>query len=63
MPVPHRDLTPCQAVAAVRARVRKRITALEGVRLPEYAIVIHELRIVEDLLARAEHYIESIRTH
>jgi hypothetical protein len=43
--------------------VRKRIAALEGVRLPEYAIVIHELRIVEDLLARAEHYIESLRTH
>jgi hypothetical protein len=39
--------------------VRKRIAALEGVRLPEYAIVIHELRIVEDLLARAEAYIES----
>jgi hypothetical protein len=42
--------------------VRKRITAIQGVRLPDYAIVIHEVRIVEHLLARAEHYIESIRT-
>jgi hypothetical protein len=59
MQVPGRDLTPCQAVAAVRSRVRKRIAALENVRLPEYMIVIHELRIVEDLLARAEAYIKS----
>jgi hypothetical protein len=40
-------------------RVHKRIGALDGVRLPECAIVIHELPIVEDLLARAEHYIEG----
>jgi hypothetical protein len=53
---------PSHAVAAASSRVRKRIAALEGVRLPEYALVIHELRIVEDLLARAEQYTEGLKS-
>ena len=39
-------------------RVQKLISVLEGVRLSEYAIALHELRVMLDLLQRAANYIE-----
>jgi hypothetical protein len=51
-------LTPKQVVDLLAQRLRKRITALEGVRLTEYSIALYELKIVLDLLQRASIYIE-----
>ena len=51
-------LAPKQVVDLLADRVRRRISILEGTRLPEYLIVLHELRLVHDLLLRASKYIE-----
>ena len=51
-------LKPKQVVDLVAQRVRKRIAGLEWIRMSEYTIAVHELRIVLDLLQRASQYIE-----
>ena len=51
-------LKPKLVVDLVAQRVGKRIAALEGTRMCEYSIAMHELRIVLDLLERASNYIE-----
>jgi hypothetical protein len=52
-----RQLKPKEVVDLIIQRTRKRITALEGVRMVEYEIALHELRLV-DLLKRASSYLE-----
>jgi hypothetical protein len=49
-------LKPKLVVDPVAQRVGKRIAALEGTRMYEYSIAVHELRIVPDLLERASNY-------
>ena len=51
-------LPPKQVVDLLAQRVRKRIRVLEEIRLSEYSIAVHELRVVLDLLQRASAYIE-----
>ncbi len=51
-------LPPKQVVDLLAARVRKRIRVLEEIRLSEYSIAVHELRVMLDLLQRAAAYIE-----
>jgi hypothetical protein len=52
------QLNPKQVLDVLARQVRKRIGALEGVRLSEYTIALYELRVVLDLLQRAAKYIE-----
>lgn len=51
-------LPPKQVVDLLAQRVRKRIRVLEEIRLSEYGIAVHELRVLLDLLQRAAIYIE-----
>ena len=52
------QLKPKQVIDLIAQRVRKRVTALEGVQLSEYSIALYELNIVLDLLKRASSYVE-----
>jgi hypothetical protein len=49
---------PKEVVDLIVQRTRKRIVALEGVRLSEYQTALHELREILDLLERASSYFE-----
>jgi len=51
-------LPPKQVVDLLASRVQKRIRVLEEIRLSEYSIAVHELRVQLDLLQRASAYIE-----
>lgn len=51
-------LPPKQVLDLLASRVRKRIRVLEEIRLSEYGIAVHELRVMLDLLQRAAAYVE-----
>jgi hypothetical protein len=53
-PVP---VSPLRVVELIAARARKRIACLEAAGLPGLRAVIHELRVVLDLLERGAKYI------
>jgi hypothetical protein len=50
-------ISSLRVVELIAARVRKRIACLEAVGLPGFAAVIHELKVVLDLLERGARYI------
>lgn len=59
MPEPP-PLTAEQAVDRVVRHLRKRIQAIEGVRLEGNAPAIHELKNILDLLERCRNYIREV---
>lgn len=52
-------LSAPEVLRRIAIRVRKRIDALERVRLPGFDPVIHELKVVLDLLERGTRYLEG----
>jgi len=51
-------LPPKQVMNILIGQVHRRIDALKSIQLKEYAIALHELDVVHDLLTRARNYIE-----
>jgi hypothetical protein len=53
------QLPPTRVLELIAIRVRKRIVALERVGTDGYGMVIHELRVILDLLERGARYLSE----
>lgn len=59
MPEPRQKLNPTEVLERLQIRLRRRIEALEGMRLPGYSTAIDELQVEMDLLKSAQRYLEE----
>ena len=52
-----RDLSPAEVLAVIAQRLERRAKALEGIRMREYEMTVHELRNFAAMVKRAREYV------